>query len=247
MRWRSFAAPSRWQSAPKRYPSGPAFPTFKVDNARQGFFEPDEFERVLAELPAHLKPVATFAYWTGWRTRSEILSLTWEQVDFAAGEVRCDASKSKGKESRVFPFGAVPKLVEILRDQRRSLPLSKWVFHRHGQPIRDYYTGWREACKRAKLLRSIDARLQADRRPEPRADQHLSRCGSSAHRAQNRFRLCPLQHRQHAGPFGCGVTPRRPSRREPPSAGGLEVLANVHKTVTFRTTIAPTWHVPSGG
>jgi integrase len=166
---RAFSVAVRAQALPFR----PAFPTFKVDNARQGFFEQEEFERVLAELPQHLRPVATFAYWTGWRGRSEILSLTWEQVDFAAGEVRCDAAKSKGKESRVFPFGAVPELVEVLRGQKRSLPLSEWVFHRNGQPIRDYYAGWRAACTRAKL----PGRLMHDFRRT--AVRNLERAGVS--------------------------------------------------------------------
>ena len=32
------------------------------------FFERDKFEEVLKHLPEHVKPVARFAYVTGWRT-----------------------------------------------------------------------------------------------------------------------------------------------------------------------------------
>ena len=35
-------------------------------NARSGFFEPDQFREVLANLPAPLQPVVEFAYITGW-------------------------------------------------------------------------------------------------------------------------------------------------------------------------------------
>jgi len=47
----------------------------REDNIRRGFFEHEQFESVRRHLPAALKPVVTFAYLTGWRARSEILSL----------------------------------------------------------------------------------------------------------------------------------------------------------------------------
>ena len=60
----------------------------RENNARRGFFEPAEFEALRAELSEALRPVVTFAYITGWRVTSEILPLTWTQVDFNAGTVR---------------------------------------------------------------------------------------------------------------------------------------------------------------
>jgi integrase len=45
------------------------------DNTRQGFFERAQFEAVRSRLSVPLQAVATFAYYTGWRTRSEILPL----------------------------------------------------------------------------------------------------------------------------------------------------------------------------
>ncbi len=52
----------------------PQFPTLAVHNAWRGFFERDQFEKVLAELPDYLQPLATVAYWTGWR-KGELLRL----------------------------------------------------------------------------------------------------------------------------------------------------------------------------
>ena len=46
-------------------------------NTRKGFFEREQFQAVLKHLPEPWRPVMTFAYYTGWRTRSEILLLTW--------------------------------------------------------------------------------------------------------------------------------------------------------------------------
>ena len=154
-------------------PFRPTFPTFKLDNARQGFFEPEEFVRVLSALPVYLRPVAIFAYWTGWRVPSEICTLKWEQVDFAAGEIRCYANLSKGKEPRVFPFGAVPDLLQIIRAQRQTLPLREWVFHRNGQRICDYYTAWRSAC----LAAGLPGRIMHDFRRT--AVRNLERAGVS--------------------------------------------------------------------
>ena len=37
-----------------------------------------------------LRPVITFAFITGWRIRSEVVSLEWRQVDFDAGEIRLE-------------------------------------------------------------------------------------------------------------------------------------------------------------
>ncbi len=57
----------------------------------------------------------TFAYYTGWRTKSDVLPLQWRQVDFAAGTVRMDAGSTKNKTGRVFTFNAHPVLRDLLR------------------------------------------------------------------------------------------------------------------------------------
>ena len=76
-----------------------------MDNARQGFFERADFEKMRAELQSETaKNVTTFAYLTGWRTRSEILPLTWDRVDFKAGVVRLEVRQSKNGKGRTFPF-----------------------------------------------------------------------------------------------------------------------------------------------
>jgi integrase len=75
-----------------RLPHRPRISTPSPDNARTGFFEADDFAAVLAELPTHLQRVMRFAYATGWRVPSEVLTLTWERVDFRAGVVRLDAN-----------------------------------------------------------------------------------------------------------------------------------------------------------
>ena len=62
----------------------------REDNARTGFFEPEQYDRVVARLPSALRPVVEFAYITGWRIASEVLPLEWRQIDFQSGEIRLD-------------------------------------------------------------------------------------------------------------------------------------------------------------
>ncbi|MDA0328838.1 MAG: site-specific integrase [Gemmatimonadetes bacterium] len=150
----------------RRLSTRPYIPGVKVDNARQGFFEWAELEKVVAELPEALRPVVRFAALTGWR-KAECLSLQWSQVDFKAGEVRLWTSKND--EGRSFPFRSLPPLEALLEEQReRTRALERdageiitHVFHRHHRtkegrvawvrPIRTFQKAWDEACDRAGL------------------------------------------------------------------------------------------------
>jgi integrase len=77
-----------------------------VDSARKGFFGRDQYEAVLRHLPEFLRPVATIAYITGWRTKSELLTRQWRHVDFANGWLRLEPGESKNGQARNFPFHA---------------------------------------------------------------------------------------------------------------------------------------------
>jgi len=143
-----------------RVPVRPLFPSIEVRNTRQGFFEEPELKAVLAQLRSELRPVVEFAHLTGWR-RGEVLSLQWRQVDLAAGVVRLEPGTTKNDEGRTFPVADLPELAELLKRQREltsaleraSGSIVPWVFHRSGQPIRNFHDAWREACKRAKVSR----------------------------------------------------------------------------------------------
>lgn len=136
----------------------PHIPTISVQNVREGFLTMGEVERVCAEIGPDLAPVVMFAALTGWRKR-EVTGLTWAQVDFAAGTVHLEARRSKNRQGRTFPFGALPPLQKLLEDQRertraverRTGRIIPWVFHRDGEPIRSLRRGWNAACKRVGL------------------------------------------------------------------------------------------------
>jgi integrase len=81
--------------------------------------------------------VATFAYVTGWRVRSEILPLQWRQIDRDAGTVRLFAGTTKNRAGRVFAYRHVEELkslVDALWGQHEALAqkgtICPWVFQR---------------------------------------------------------------------------------------------------------------------
>jgi len=136
----------------------PALPSVSVQNTRVGFCSPQEIERVIDHLPAHAKPVVRCLYLCGWRS-SEVLQLQWSRVDFAAQTMRLDARDTKTSRPRTFPFGRLPDLDGILREQRAVTTelehergmIIPWVFHLEGQPVRSIRTAWRRAVRLAGL------------------------------------------------------------------------------------------------
>jgi integrase len=143
------------QDTPPKLTYRPHFPMLKEGSPRSGFFEREQFETVREHLPADLRPVVTFAYLTGWRVPSEVLTLTWAQVSFADGAIRLEPGTTKNDEPREFPMTAELRvLLEAQRvttdaAQRRTSRIIPYVFHRTGRPIKDFRGVWKEACKTA--------------------------------------------------------------------------------------------------
>jgi len=168
-----------------KVPSRPDFEMLHVDNARQGFFEAEQFRAVLSHLPDYLKPVAEAAYITGWRTRSELLTRQWRHVDLDGGWLRLDPGESKNGEGRMFPLTPeLRTLLEAQRDYVRAIEIATgtiipWVFVHPigvaravaGSPIRDWRGSWKKACRDA----GVPGRLVHDFRRT--AVRNLERAG----------------------------------------------------------------------
>jgi integrase len=137
---------------------------------RKGFLEPEEWDAIRAQLPAHLVPLCDFYWLTGWR-RTEVLNLTWEQVDFRAQVVRLEVGTTKNKEGRTFPFGRA--LGDVLKAQRESAKAAgtRYVFHTSdGEPIPQTTLNgaWIRACAAAGVTGRVihDFRRTVARRME---------------------------------------------------------------------------------
>ena len=159
----------------------PPFPILAVNNTRQGFFEHNQFVALRRHLPATLQPVITFAYITGWRTLSEILTLEWRQVDLKAKTVRLEPGMAKNKEGRVFPYANLLELGDLLTAQweytlevqRQKGSIVPWVFHRAGRQIKEFRKAWHNACR----LAGVPGRIPHDFRRT--AVRNLERAGVS--------------------------------------------------------------------
>jgi integrase len=146
----------------------PRVKLFAEHNARQGFVERADFERVVAHLPAYLQDFARFAYGSGWR-KGEVATLEWSAVDQDTTRVTLRREHSKNGEPRVLPL--VGELGEIIARRRQERPytmrtgetaLAVHVFHRRGAPIRDFRGAWEAACIAAGFARP---KLDASGRP----------------------------------------------------------------------------------
>jgi integrase len=135
----------------------PHVPMLREDNIRQGFFERDAFETVRAKLPEHLQPVVTFAYLTGWRIPSEVLTLEWRHIDRDRGIVRLEPGTTKNDRGRTFPYADIlTELRDVINAQWEATKavrargiLCPYVFHRSGNRIRYFRKAWMTACKAA--------------------------------------------------------------------------------------------------
>ena len=140
----------------------PYIPLLRENNVRQGFFERVEFDAVRDALPEPLRGVVTFAYYTGWRLPSEVLTRQWRHVDRKAGTVRLEPGTTKNDDGRLFPYGdLLPELADTIDDQwatherlRSTGVLSPWVFPRlrgsdPGGPVGSFRKTWLTACRAA--------------------------------------------------------------------------------------------------
>jgi len=133
---------------PLRLTTRPHVPMLdESENVREGFVEPADFEAIAAHLPADVADVARFAYLSAWR-RGEVLTLEWRRVRLTqdGGTIDLSARRSKNKKGRTLPLrGPLLDLIQQRASMRRlDCPL---VFHRNGQPIRDFRRVWANACR----------------------------------------------------------------------------------------------------
>jgi integrase len=125
------------------------------NNARQGFAEARQIAAICRRLAPDLADAVQFMFITGWRSRSEVLPLTWAQVDFAGGFVRLEPGTTKNNDGRAFPL--IPELRALLerrqaitrRCERAQARIIAYVFHRYGRPIKSLRRAWMTACREA--------------------------------------------------------------------------------------------------
>lgn len=159
-----------------KVPTFPILSDKELKNARQGFFEWEQYSAMRKRLPSFLKRAATFMYYTGWRGASETALLDFADLDERAGTITL--RDSKNGEGRVFPYRMLPGLVECIEEakqhrdrlRKKGIIVARLFTDDEGQPLTDNPSGsrrtgnlrkpvraaWALACKKAGI---------ADRKP----------------------------------------------------------------------------------
>ena len=117
------------------------------DSVRMKVLSQEEFSKLIICCPHYLRPIVILAFYSGMR-KSEIVFLTWKEVDLAKGFIRLNADRAKTKVARSIPLH--PDVKFVLDQIPRPLHTDR-VFLRHGKPFAFFERAFRAACKRAGL------------------------------------------------------------------------------------------------
>jgi integrase len=126
----------------------PYFPLVKETNIRKGFLTDEQYVTLRDALPDDLKALFVTGYITGIRL-GEILSISWDQVDFESGFIILRTGETKNGQGRALPIlaGDMRTLLTAAKQQRdNGWPSCSFVFSREGEPIKDFRATWRNAC-----------------------------------------------------------------------------------------------------
>jgi integrase len=121
----------------------------RENNEKLRILSSDEETRLLDQCGTQLKPLVITALNTGFRS-SELLSLTWADVDFLSGSVTVRAAYAKNGESRSVPMNKV--LTEILRTIKIGDSMLESVFRStHGTPYRSFRSAFERSVRKANI------------------------------------------------------------------------------------------------
>jgi integrase len=107
---------------------------------------PEQWDRLYAELPPHLKPPALFALNTGLR-QSNVLGLTWRDVDLDRKLVVVAAEDTKDDDHLAVPLN--DEAIAALQACQGVHP--EFVFTYRNKPIVRPKAGFNDACTRAGI------------------------------------------------------------------------------------------------
>lgn len=117
------------------------------NNVRKRILTPDEFEKLVAACPVHLQPVVILAFYSGMR-KSDILRLTWNQVDLENGVISFIGDRTRTKVVNSVPLHPRPKAI---LGRLPRIPGTDRVFLRNGKPFDDCKRAFKNARAKAGL------------------------------------------------------------------------------------------------
>jgi len=125
----------------------PRFRLYREPQKRVRWLKPDEADRLLGELPDHLKMMAAFSLSTGLRQRN-VSYLRWDQVDLERGMAWVHADQSKSRKAFAVPLNEDACSI-LFQQQGRN---SEYCFTYQGEPVdRTSTKAWANALQRAGI------------------------------------------------------------------------------------------------
>ena len=125
----------------------PKFKLFREAEGRVRSLNPQEFERLHRELPAHLADMAMFSVATGLR-QANVKGLSWQYVDMERKHAWVPGSQHKNGKPHSVPLNEMA--LTVLRKQLGKHPTRVFTFR--GQPISQVNTkAWTAALSRAGI------------------------------------------------------------------------------------------------
>ena len=93
----------------------PNITLLNTDDARDRYLKPEQAIQLLKHLPERLRALVQFTLATGLR-ESNLLNLTWDDIDFNKGTLRIERQLTKSKATLYFPLNSTA--LKILYDQQ---------------------------------------------------------------------------------------------------------------------------------
>lgn len=141
------------EEEPPLLTSKPKWTDLKESDARSGFFEQENFEKLRAVLPDYVKVPATIGYWTGMRS-AEIKSIGWTQVTFDDREgcvrIQLTGKTKNGKPRQVIMYGDLYNVLRAWRQETRN-NLCATVCQRNCKPLKSIEDIWKKCCVQVGL------------------------------------------------------------------------------------------------
>jgi integrase len=140
---------------------------------RKHYITPDDTAKLMEAAPGHdWRTIIALARWGGMRSPSEVLSLTWADIDWERGRVRVTSPKTEHHEgggSRMMPL--FPELRPYLEQAFEAAPEGAvYVVDERFRKVATGPLGWRNCNLRARFEKIVE---RAGLTPWPRIFHNL--------------------------------------------------------------------------
>ena len=156
------------------------------NNVRDKDLTQEQFDKLLAACPTHIQPMVEMAYYMPMR-RSEIVFLTWGEVDLVGGFIRLPPKRTKTDSARAVPIH--PKVAETLKKLPRGLHTER-VFLLDGEPFYEFRKSFRKGLGNAEITDFIfhDLRHVAINNLRKAGNDYFKIMGASGHKTMSCFK-----------------------------------------------------------